>query len=171
MTPEEAREKLIEALTEARKRYDAGADDWRHSLLQTFREYSQAIGVERRLLDPLQKMLFEVDDEIYKARRRNEGKTGTIMPVGRGLPLAIAAACVTVLKERRAHASVAEAEKFVAHITGIERKTIKGFRDNLNRGRLSEEVSGAYRNALATARLWPTSAMPKALARLDEFVT
>jgi hypothetical protein len=136
MTPEQARQKLVDSLKEVRNRWDAGADDWQHSLLSTFCEYSLAIGIDPRLLHPLERMRLEVDQGILTARRRQDGKSGTPLPASRAISLLVAAAAVTVLKERGS--SISEAERAVARATGIERKDIKSFRDNLARGLFAE---------------------------------
>jgi hypothetical protein len=170
MTPEEARQQLIASLVEVGKQHAAGADGWQHSLLRTFREYSLAIGIDRKLLNPLQRMLFEVGNEILKARRRKDGKPGTLMPAGRSITLAVAAAAVTTLRERGDCSSIPEAERIVANATGIERKAVKGFRDTLNRGLVAGDVAKAYEIALADVRQWPTGDLLKSLGGTGIFV-
>ena len=169
MDPEEAREKLIESLREVHKRFDDGADDWQYGLLRTFRQYSRAIGIERELLDPLEKMLLEAVDETFMARRRQGGETGTPLPLARAAPLTFAAACVTVLKERGQFGSIPEAELAVARISGIERKKLKGFRDNINRGK-APAAAGGYPQAVADIKQWHTPDILDALKSASKIV-
>ena len=164
--------KLVQALTVVRKRFDEDADDWQHSLLRTYREYSLAIGIDRRLLHPLQKLLFEVDNLILNERRRKSGKQGTPMPRDKASALTFAAAAVTLMKKRGDYATVEQAERAVAHAAGIERKTIKTFRDNLNRGKAPELATKAYQDILKKMKTWPTQALLKeSLPGLGRFVT
>jgi hypothetical protein len=167
MDLEESRQKLIEALRVVRAAFDDGADDWRHRLMRTFREYSLDIGVDRELLDPLQKMLIETDDAILKARRRKDGKRVKRLPLNHSLTRAFAAACVTELKRRGEYQTIPKAEHAVARIAGIERKTLKQFRDELNRGRGPMAVG--YSQQLAKIEQWSTFEILSALKRLAVF--
>jgi hypothetical protein len=169
MDAREARQKLIASLIEVRTRWDAGADDWQHSLLLTFREYALAIGLEKELLHPIQKMLNDTDTEILKARRRKDGKAGTPMPAGKAMALSFAAAVVTTLKERGVYDSIGEAVRIVARRTGVAQKDIKNFRDNLNRHAFTGDVVRGYEEILAKLRQWPTTDLLKSQP-LDKFV-
>jgi hypothetical protein len=168
MTPEEAHQRLVDSLIEVRKRCDAGADDWQYSLLTTFRKYAQAVGIDPKLLHPLELMRLEVADAIRNTRRRKEGKTGTPMPAPRAISLSVAAAAVTVLKERGS--GVSEAERTVARATGIEQKAITTFRDTLNRGIFAADVKQGYEAHLAEVRGWRTADLLKQIDGLDRFV-
>ena len=140
MQPEDTQLKLIAALTEVRNRLDAGEDSWRFSLLRTFREYARAIGVERRLLDPIQKMMNETAEEIEQKRRTEQGKKGR-PSLNRAMPMTVVAAAVTILKQRGDYASIGEAEAAVARASGIDRTEIKHFRDNVSRRKVSKSVA------------------------------
>jgi len=50
---------------------------------RTFREFSAAAGVEQERLVALQEMLFEVEDEAFRSRRRAEGFRGHRTPSAR----------------------------------------------------------------------------------------
>jgi hypothetical protein len=164
LTPEKARQlekahqKLIDELAEVRRRFDAADDDWQYSLLMVLRQYCRVIGIERKLIDPLERMRLDVGDAILRKRRRDEGKgNARRMPAPKSAALEVSAACVTVLKERGDYSNVDDAVTFVARATGIQRETIKGFRDNLSRRLVSEEVLQSYPNILAMVRQWPTA--------------
>jgi hypothetical protein len=170
-TLEKAHQKLIDELKKVRGRFDAADDDWQHSLLMVFREYCRMIGIERKLIDPLERMRLDVGDAILRKRRRDEGKgNARRMPAHKSAPLEVSAACVTVLKERGDYPNVDDAVRFVARATGIQRETIKGFRDNLSRRLVSEDVLQSYPNILAIVRQWPTAEMRKILADLHGYV-
>ena len=168
MDRDEADRLLVASLREVRQAFDNDEDDWRHRLLRTYREYFKAIGLERPLLHPLQRMLNEVDDAILKKR---SGRTRKATPLGRSLALTVAAACVTVLYERGDYKPVAKAVQVVAKTSGIDRKIIKEFRDNLNRGRAPTVATNSYKEMLAAVRDWPTDGMLReSLVGLGKFV-
>ena len=97
-------------------------------------------------------MIFEVADKTMRERRRQNGEAGTPMPFSRSTILTLAAAAVTVLKERGDCPSIPKAEQAVARATGIERRQIKTHRDTLNRGLTSRDVAQAYKILLAKVR-------------------
>ena len=144
MTNDDVQRTLIQSLERVRKRFDAGADDWQFSLLRTFREYLNAIGVERRLADPVQAFLLQRTNEIMLERRRAAGRKGTPTPFGTTAALAYTAAAVTTLRIRHGR-GLPDALTAVAKASGIERATIKEFRDNLSRG--GKRVPAAAREA------------------------
>jgi len=146
--------KLIEALRFVRERQASGADDWEYSLLRTFTKYLQAIGVDRDLIAPVWTMYIAKIDEIEKARRRKEGKPGTPMPVGRENALAFASAAVTVLK-KQGSGKIGDVLTSVARASKIERKAIKNFRDNINRGLLSPRASQYYKEYVRALKTLP----------------
>jgi hypothetical protein len=61
--------------------------------------------------------------------------------------------------------------KVVATRSGIDGKRLRNFRDNINRGRTSADVTGSYREHLAKVRKWPTREMLTALDAMRGFVT
>jgi hypothetical protein len=161
MESKEAREKLVAALTEVRKQWEAGADDWQFRLLRTFREYALAIGIERRLVDPIEKMRIDVADAVFKARRRQKGKAGTPMPSGKALAHSSAAAVATVLKERGFCDTIEQAVGVAADGAKLKRKEVKTFRDNLNRYAFTEDIQRGYEVILAKYRSLTTAALIK----------
>ncbi len=44
------------SLEEVRRQFDANDDSWRHSMLRTMRNLIMSIGVERRLIEPIEHM-------------------------------------------------------------------------------------------------------------------
>jgi hypothetical protein len=172
VTPDDAHAKLklIEELRVVRDRQIAGADDWQYSLLHTFEKYIEAIGVEPNLRTPLMKMLLTKQHEIAEARRRAEGKSGAPpMPLAKMNAMAWAAAAVTALK-RQGKGSTAEVLTLVARTAGIDRKALKTFRDNINRGlgRGSEHYN-SYVQHIEVLDLRPAEIL-QTLATLHGFV-
>ena len=161
MEAKEAREKLIAALTEVRHQWKAGADDWQYRLLRTFVQYALAIGVERRLVDPAQKMLIDVSDEVLKARRRKDGKAGTPMSAGKAMAHSSAAAVATVLKERGVCDTIEQAVRVAANGAKLNRKEVKTFRDNCNRHAYTDDIVRGYEAMLAHYRKLPTADLVK----------
>jgi hypothetical protein len=151
MTRDEAEAGLVASLQEVRRRFDDKADDWDYSLLRTFREYLSAIGVERRLIDPVQALLLSRADEIMNERRRNAGEIGTPRPSGHTLAMAYAAAAVTTLRNRHS-VKLTEAVSRVAAAAGLAREDISRFRDNVSRGRAPRDAKPAHDAALAEMR-------------------
>ena len=175
-----AHAKLVEALTETRRRFDAGADDWEHSLLRTMREYMLDVGIEKELIDPLQRLLNETNERILKGRRKSAGKSMNVRSVGESLSLTFAAACVTILKERAEYDDVAVAAKVVSRACGLDRKTIEEFRKNVGRSRtdrssgarvpvFQQEVVDGYWSNVRQVRGWTEDEILGALARLRRF--
>lgn len=162
-----AHAKLIEALGVVRDRQAAGADDWEYSLLRTFVKYLEAIGVDRELRAPLWKMYIAKWHEIEQARRQ-DGKSGAPpMPLGKMNAMAVAAASVTVLKGQ---GGVDKALALVARAAGIERKALKTFRDNINRG-LLPRAADFHRQYVTQFKDWPPEEVKKALPLLRGFVS
>ena len=153
MTPDEARAKLITSLAEVRGRFDAGADDWQHSLLRTYREYSRAISVDQALLHPLQAMLMDIDDNILRARAPKRGRP--TKHVGEASALAIAAAAVTVIHRHGQCGRIADAVSKVSKLTGIPKATIRNFRDNINAATANEYAVKAYEGYVREIETWP----------------
>ena len=81
----------------------------------------------RELLGTLRNVLFD-------ARRKTEGgvKAGGLKPVGETQRMALAAAIVTELMRRKMKSDEAIAR--VASAGDIDKKKLRGFRDNINRG-------------------------------------
>jgi hypothetical protein len=148
-TQVEALVKLRAALERVRRRFDDGADDWQYGALRTVREYLKAIGFERRLIEPIQKMIFESADATYMKRRRAKGKMGTPKPSGSTSARVAAAAAVTVLKTQH-NIGLTDALAKVSMASGFGRKEIGDFRDNLSRGgkRVPSGAQEAYDAAI-----------------------
>jgi hypothetical protein len=166
MTPEA---RLRASLTEVRGRFDAGADDWRHSLLRTFREYCKAIGIERELIDPIQRMLFETDEAIFRGRRKAAGRqvnaTSTLRDV---VPLTVAAAAVTVLKPL--YPTVRDAAKAVGTASGIDWRKVNSFRDELGkRGKTSKTTKKGYHECVVTLKTWPADEILQRISGIGIF--
>jgi hypothetical protein len=125
--------KLRQALETVRKCFDDGADDWQYRALTTYRHYLQARGFERRLIDPIEAMVLANGDATLLARRRAEGVIGTPKPSGEKLALAYAAAAVTTLRLKHGM-KLPEALTAVAKSSGLDKGTIRNFRNNLSRG-------------------------------------
>ena len=144
---------LLAALETVRKSFDDDADDWRYSLLRTFREYLRSRGFERRLIDPVEKLLLETGDAITLQRRRARGEKGTTRPIGSTYALACAAAAVTTLKLRHGW-TLSGAIDRVSKASGIEARTLKAFRNSLSRGHRHVPVGAieAHEAALAEMR-------------------
>ena len=153
MTPDEARAKLITSLAEVRARFDAGADDWQHSLLRTYREYSRAIGVDQVLLHPLQAMLMDIDDNILRARAPKRGRP--TKHIGEAYALTIAAAAVTVLHRRGQCGRISDAVSEVSKLTGIPKATIRNFRDTIHAATANENAVEAYKGFVQEIETWP----------------
>ncbi len=167
----DAHAKLIEALRVVRDRQAAGADDWEYSLLRTFVKYLEEIGVDRELRAPLWKMYIAKWHEIEQARLREDSnsKSGAPpMPLGKMNAMVVAAASVTVLKEQQG--GLDKALAFVARAAGIERKALKNFRDNINRG-LSPRAVEYYQQYVTEFKGWPPEEVKKALPLLRGFVS
>lgn len=167
MTPEEALEKLIEALAVVRKRFDEGTDDWRYSLLRTWREYSRAVGIERRLLDPLELMVLEAADATDKVRRKRERKAVNRMSVPKSAVMIIAAASVFVLKSRGDYATGEEAEKAVVRATRLKHKVLHNFCHNIESWNYSDAVMQRYKESIAEIQTWPEADMLEAIKGLS----
>jgi hypothetical protein len=170
MTLEEARAKLIEQLGIVLEQFDKGDDDWQPSLLHTFFKYSEAIGVERKLLVPILKMYIDGREQVLKARRREDGVSSKFVPHNRALALTAAAACVTVLKNRGDMASIGKAIEAVSKASGLEQKEIKKFRDGLHRATYSDEVLRSYEDMIKEVGGWATPDMLKSISVLSKFV-
>jgi hypothetical protein len=165
-----AHAKLTQELSKVREKFDAGADDWRHALLLVYVKYCRAVGIDRRLIEPILKMMLETDDAILRARRRDKGDTKKSMPLDYASALTLTAAAVTFMKERGS--TVPEAERAVASASGIDRKVIKGFRDNLNRGKAPRVATQSYEAALAAmSGLADADMLKERLKGLSRFVT
>ena len=121
---------LIHSLETVRKQLEDGADDWRYSLLTVFREYLRALGVERRLIDPVEKFRLETGDRIRHARGGQEEAPRNTSP---GIAMAYAAAAVTALRQWHDW-KLPDAIASVARTSGIDKGDLKNFRDNLSRG-------------------------------------
>jgi hypothetical protein len=162
---------LAASLTEVRKRFDNGAVDWEYSLLRTLRFYLLDIGIEPELVHPLMRMELDKVTHIRNEARKNEGKGGQpLAPLGKHLAFAMAAAAVTVLKERHECDSVADAASKVARKSGLDKKQIQKFRDNVNSALHPPDTMKAYKQYLERLRNYPSPDMLKAIECLTIFV-
>ena len=159
---------LVRSLEEVGKRLDAGADDWQHSLLMTYRRYSLAIGIQPHLLVPLQKMLFEVDYTIRKERRL--AQPGTPKPDGEVAAMIVSAACVTVLKQRGDYRDIKSAVRAVAKATGIPAHQIENARGQLSRRGKWEQYADIHHYWLAVLKNWPSADMLRTISGLHKYV-
>jgi hypothetical protein len=147
--------KLREALETVRKCFDDGVDDWQYRALTTFRHYLSAIGMERRLIDPIEAMALQSADAVLLARKRSEGATGTPKASGEKLALAYAAAAVTTLKDKH-RMKLPDALEAVSKASGIDKSTIKNLRDNLSRDAGNKRPSRRRPNAKPPKQRVPT---------------
>lgn len=164
--------KLVDALTEVRRKLDAGDDDWRFALLTTFREFCRALGFEGYHTDPILKMMMEVQEEVLKQRRKQAGQKGR-PPENRTIGMAIAAAAVTVLSDSRRdpHMTVSEALIGVAKQSGIAKAKIETFRDNVSRGKVGADVAELYRSYRQKFASWPNEEILLGVGPLAILVT
>ncbi|TBB88095.1 hypothetical protein [Rhizobium ruizarguesonis] len=166
---QDAHDQLIASLEVVRKAFDAKADDWQFSLLRTLREYLRAIGVERRLIDPVQAFLLQQTDDISLERRRAAGRTGTPVPIGASGAMAYAAAAVTSLKVRHgirlpiALASVTKA-------AGMDKKALKDFRENISRKRVAAGALTAHDIAMTEMQEYSADDILTAVTGIGKFV-
>ena len=164
--------KLVDALTEVRRKLDAGDDDWRFALLTTFREFCRALGFEGYHTDPILKMMMEVQEEVLKHRRKQTGQKGR-PPENRTLGMAIAAAAVTALSDSRRdpHMTVSDAITDMATMSGIPKAEIKTFRANVSRGKVGADVVELYRSTLQKFASWPKDEILLGVGPLSLLVT
>ncbi|MBB6407642.1 hypothetical protein [Mesorhizobium sangaii] len=144
---------LMASLEEIRRKFEANDDDWRYSLLRTVREFLVARQIERRLFDPVQKMVMEEGHRILAARAREEARNnrnkGPRSALWEIAPMAYAAAAVTYLRTTH-KLSLADALLKVARASKIKKGEIAKFRDNLSRGgdRVPQTAQLRYDEAL-----------------------
>ncbi|RUX24204.1 hypothetical protein EOA13_31420 [Mesorhizobium sp. M7A.F.Ca.US.011.01.1.1] len=145
--------KLHEALETVRKCFDEGTDDWQYRAINTFRHYLQAIGFERRLIDPIEALKLSTGDAVLLARRRTDEKKGTPKPTAERVVIAYAAAAVTTLKIRHGM-KLPQALEAVAKRSGLDKGTVGRFRDNLSRGgdRVPSGAKEIYDTVMAEMR-------------------
>ena len=116
-------------------------------------------------------MLVETADELLLQRRKDLGRTGR-PPNNRSLTLTAAAAAVTVLRSRRDdYPKVGDAEAAVAKASGIQRKAIKNFRDNISRGKVADDIPDLYREMRRRFGAWSNADILKGVVDLTIFVT
>lgn len=172
MAPEEARDKLVEALTIVRQQSLQAQDDWQASLLHTFMKYLQAIGIDRELTQPVFQMYLQEWERVTKLRQREEkGRSPRSQPPAKALAMNAAAACVTALHDRGDAFSVDKATDMVAGASGLDKSEIKRWRDALNRGTYPDYIARSYKDLLVLVRGWPTADMLKSIHTLSGFVS
>jgi hypothetical protein len=117
------------------------------------------------LVAPLVRRMGFLADDLSKAERRERGVSGSARSFNELSALATCAATITVLKERgkRVPAAVREVSK----ASGIDERTLKGFRDGFNRGTHSAYATALYRDQVAEMRaMQPSEFDLQALARI-----
>lgn len=162
--------KLVEELTKVKTQRDRGDDDWEWSLVRVMWKYLEALEVPTELTAPVQAMLLAEHSEVERGRRRRAGDRRTLKTSGEIAPMAAAAAFVTALAK---HVDLPRALQVVSRKSGINRKTLKNFRDNCHRARLSPETLKGYHDALAMIEReqWSVEEVTEASARIRGFVT
>ena len=174
MEPDEIHRELLAALVEVRRLYDTGEDTWREALATVWIKLSQALGIEPELRVPLVAMQLEFRERRRKTKSATRRETRSArtpkQPLRAQIPLVFAAAAVTIFKKRE-KMSILDAVAAVARASGLERKKIKSFRDEINRENVPEDISRAYKEQLAELESWPTEGILKeSLPRLRGFV-
>lgn len=164
---------LVQKLDQVRSAYDAEADGWEPFLLGTFAEFCREIGVEGRLIDPILSARYDRLDVTLRRREEREARAAgaSIGPPRKAsraaLALTMAAAAVTVLKERGDCASITDAEREVAKLSGIDRKKIRAFRNSILSSTATPVAIAEYPRHVAELKSWPT---PLELGRLAGFL-
>jgi hypothetical protein len=122
----EPEENLVASLDFVRGLYDGGDDRWRRVLVGVFRNYLLAIGVDRKLVLPVQALHLELWHEIDTKPRgeKSAAQTG---------PLAAAAAAVSFLKTKHG-VKLQDALDRVAKASGLDRGDIEEQRNRISRG-------------------------------------
>lgn len=124
---------FIQRLGETRRKFDAKDDEWRYSVLLAVRELLQGLGVERRLLDPIQMMVLDEGHRVLNERAKGEGQTAARSKLSDVAPWAYSAAAVTYLKIHQG-LSLDDALIKVAGASGINKEELKKYRKDLQRG-------------------------------------
>ncbi|RJT28133.1 hypothetical protein D3227_35140 [Mesorhizobium waimense] len=141
-------------------------DDWQWSLINTFREYCRAIGINRPSSDPIQVMHFQLRHAIEQSRGV---RAGSSKPHGHTLSLAYAAAAVKALTldhGRKAAAAISE----VAKATGFDKQDVQNFYHALSRDRAPKEAPAAYNFCLTQMREWSADVILASLSGISIFV-
>lgn len=160
---------LTANLREVLRLYDARKDDWRYSLVRTFKEYLRATGTERELIFPVQALLSEIGDAVVDARRKAEGKRGTLKPINKTVPPAYAAAAVTTLRLHHGQ-NLQEAVATVSKASGIAKRDLKEFRDGISRDRAAGAAKGIYDKTLKEMHDWSEETIIEAVSGIGRFV-
>jgi hypothetical protein len=160
---EAARQALILHLTEVSQLFEERAEGWQLALIATIKDYLRSIDVDLRLIDPLQQLMFDAADQKGVRKPLQEASVETI-----------AAAVVSVLRERGEPRKVDEAVRKVARLAGLNAKELSRFRNNLSSGRRSGNLRPAiirnYDLALEMLRQLPTPAVQNVALHLKRFV-
>lgn len=171
MDPDEIHRMLLASLAEVRKRHDDGGDDWRAIQLRVWIKFGHAIEIDPELLMPLVKMFWEQANLVFTERRRRaDGTVRKAKPLQEMLPMAFAAAAVTVLSEKHG-GTIAGALKEVSQISKIEKAKLENFRDNINRALASPTAINRYNESLALVRDWPRDELTAFLSTMRGFVS
>ena len=120
--------------------------------LKTVIDYFLATGVRANSLKPLM-VLYGAEVDRMLADGKGPKPGAPPMAGYRRLSLAACAATITALKDRGA--KVDEAVPIVAAASGFQEKELRGFRENISRGKASIGAADAYREMLAELRRMP----------------
>lgn len=149
----EAHVKLTKSLNEVSKDYSKGDDDnWRPELLVCLRVFLHDIKIHGRLVEPLDKLIADERNEIELRERRTKGERGNPRLGTETAAMICAAAAVTALKQGEDRLTIDKALDAVARASGLDRKRLENFRNNLHRGLLPESCLEIYKNQIARQR-------------------
>lgn len=157
-----AHARLIEELGKARNLYHDKTPGWRTAPLNIFIKYCREIGIDTSLLVSPMVVLGELSDQ---AQREVGSLALNAMHVNASMRLAFAAAAVTSLEKRRAH-NLDGALAAVAHASGLDKKKIRGFRNNISSGKYSQDVRDFYHKTIFELQGWPVADLMKSLSHL-----
>ncbi len=167
MTPEEARKNLIASLAEVRRRFENDAPDWEYALLNTFKKYALAIGVDKELVQSIQALLHVYYDRLkveQGEKRKNEKSVNLSLAWG------YASAAVTALLETGAFPTIPKAERQVSQLSGIDSKKLHTFRLNILRRKAPKDAVTVYEEALAKFRTGDGNDILATVVNLRPFV-
>jgi hypothetical protein len=153
VTDDEAHTALLERLKEASDFYALGGSNnhFKGYLLAVLAvdEFLAAIGIPLEMTAPLRGLRYTLLDATLRSRlgKKSGGQPRLAQET---FSLALAAAAVTVLKERKW--LVDDALKKIAATACVDRKRLKSFRDNINRGLADKLTAGIYNEYLEAFR-------------------
>jgi hypothetical protein len=106
-------------------------------------------GTPAGTLAPMVDRLGQLTDELIRADRTAPGRPEA--PIAEQMALTTCAATVTAIS-KRTQARIPDALKRVASASGIDRRALGNWRDNINRAVKSDFVLGVYKEYLAELR-------------------